>query len=63
MTENGLGPFNQQDYAELDLDEYRRKFPTETDPLSDEQIWDVVGATEDDMSDDEWRQAFMEVRD
>ena len=58
---NGLGPFSAQDYAELDLDEYRRKYPEETKRLKDEHIWHVVGTTEDDMSDDEWRAAFMEV--
>ena len=64
MPENGLGAFNALDYAELDLDEYRRSYPAETAGLTDQQIWDVVGTTEDDMSADEWRAAFKkESRD
>lgn len=61
QVEHGLGPFDPLAYAELDLDEYRRRFPAETDPLSDEQIWDVVGLTEDDLTDDGWREAFAEA--
>lgn len=55
----GLGPFNAKDYAELDLDEYRRRFPIETSNLSDAQIWQVVSLAEDDMEDDAWREAFV----
>jgi hypothetical protein len=56
---DGLGPYNPKDYIALGLNEYRARFPLETSKLRDEEIWAVVSATEDDMSDDEWRALTM----
>lgn len=58
--QGGLGPYTPEGYIELEMGEYRLRSPAETMPLSDEQIWDVVSATEDDMSDDEWKQLFVD---
>lgn len=57
MTE-GLGKFSQEEFDELDFDEYRRRFPHETKFLTNEQIWNVVSKAEDDYADDEWRALF-----
>ncbi len=57
-----MDPFSQADYNELDLDEYRRRFPVETLNLSDEQIWNVVFSSEDDHDDAGWSAAFKEAQ-
>lgn len=59
-NQGGLGPYDPEIYLEMDLGEFRTRFPAETMPLSDEDIWNVVSFTEDDMSDDEWRQLFAD---
>ena len=48
-NQGGHGPYDPEIYQEMDLGE-----------LSDEDIWNVVSFTEDDMSDDEWRQLFAD---
>lgn len=47
--------YSEQAYRDLDCDDYRVRFPDETKSLTDEQLYDIVAATEDDMSDAEWR--------
>lgn len=54
-----MGKYTPEDYAAMDIDEYRRKFPTETARFSDEQLWNAVAATDDDMTDVEWKSYFV----
>lgn len=56
MTEKT--PYTPEAYIELDCGEYRTRFPEETKNLTDEQLFDRVVATDDDMEDDEWRRLF-----
>lgn len=60
-AESGLGPYTPEGYIELEMGEYRIRFPAETMPLTDAQIWDVVSNTDDDQSDDDWRKLFKEA--
>lgn len=50
-----------QNFADLDMGDYRTRFPNETQRLTDQQVWDAVASTDDDMSDDEWRKLFAAV--
>lgn len=42
-------------------DEYRGRFPVETEGLTDRQLYEVVAATEDDQSDEDWCKLFAAV--
>jgi len=56
-TEGGLGKFTPEAYDEY-AKEYRRRFPEETKPLTDEQLFAIVSHTDDDMEDANWRTLF-----
>ncbi len=51
IEEGGLGPFDPQLFIDLDMADYRTRFPTETAGLSDEQIFHVVSCMDDDTDD------------
>ncbi len=51
--------YSVQSFKDLEIGKYRTKFPTETKPLSDKQLFDVVMGTDDDMSDDDWKSLFL----
>ena len=53
-----MSNYTAEDYADLNLNEYRERFPEETKPLSDQHIYDIVMSTDDDMEDDAWRALF-----
>jgi hypothetical protein len=57
-SEGGLGKYSPEMFADLDMADYRKRFPNETAALSDERLFHAVSNTEDDMSDDEWRKVF-----
>lgn len=59
-SEGGLGKYHPVMFAELEMGEYRTRFPQETANLTDEQIFHVVSNQEDDLDDDGWRTAFLE---
>lgn len=61
IEDGGLGPFDPEMYLELEFGEFRLRFPAETMPLTDEQIWNVVSAQDDDRDDAEWRKLFKEA--
>lgn len=46
--------YSPEEYVDLDIASYRKRFPNETAALSDRQLFDVVAATDDDQADDEW---------
>ena len=46
------------DWSDVDVSEYRERFPVETRGLSDRQIFDVIAATDDDMEDADWKATF-----
>lgn len=50
--------YTAEEYDDLNLNEYRERFPDETKALSDERIYEVVMGTEDDHTDGEWRELF-----
>lgn len=56
--EGGLGAYSPKMYADLDMNDYRIRFPAETATLTDEQLFHVVSNTDDDTNDDEWRGLF-----
>lgn len=45
-------------YNELEIANYRGKFPTETDKLSDKALFELVVSADDDLSDDDWQKLF-----
>ena len=47
--------YSPENYADLDIGEYRERFPDETARLSDERLFDIVMGTYDDMDDAGWR--------
>ncbi len=51
--------YSVQAFKDNEVGEYRTRFPTETKPLSDKQLFDVVMRTDDDMSDDDWKSLFL----
>src|SRR6266446_4932499 len=50
--------YSRQNYLDLDVGEYRKRFPKETKALSDEKLFNIVTSTDDDMGDDGWRSLF-----
>lgn len=58
MTER----YTPEDYIALDIEEYRRKYGDYTKGISDEQLFDIVMGTNDDLSDDEWIGLFIEAK-
>jgi hypothetical protein len=57
-SEGGLGSYSAQEFFDLDMGEYRTRFPEETARLTDEQIFHAVSNQDDDRDDDEWRAIF-----
>ena len=53
--------YTPEDYTAMDMGDYRKKYPDETEPLSDKQLFDTVMSTEDDYDDQEWRALFLAV--
>jgi hypothetical protein len=53
--------YSPEEYVDLDCGDYRNRFPTETKNLTDEQLFNVVAGTDDDMEDDEWRKLFWDA--
>lgn len=51
-------PYTVADYDELEIGEYRTRFPEETKGMSDKLVFEIVMSTDDDMDDDEWRELF-----
>src|SRR5205814_10548903 len=51
--------YSAEAYRDNEIGEYRVRFPNETNPLTDQQLFDVVMGTDDDMSDDAWRSLFL----
>ena len=45
-------------YDDLGINEYRVRFGEETKRFTDTQLYNLVMETDDDMSDDEWREYF-----
>ncbi len=58
---SGLGPYSETAYRELDIGDYRTRFPAQTEPLTDEQLFHAVSNQDDDMSDDEWAAVFKQA--
>ena len=56
----GNREYSPENYSALDMDDYRRRFLEETINFSDQQLYNAVMSTEDDLSDDEWRTLFNE---
>jgi hypothetical protein len=57
-AEGGLGSYSPEMFADLDMGEYRTRFPEETANLTDEQLFHAVSHQDDDRDDDEWRAIF-----
>lgn len=54
--------YSPENYAAMEIGEYRTKFPSETERFTDEQLYDAVAATDDDMHDVEWKTYFIEYK-
>lgn len=55
----GLPPYSPEDYVELDMDDYRRRCPKSTEGLTDQRLYEIVAATDDDMDDEDWDKLFL----
>lgn len=51
-------PYTPEDYIENDMEQYRARFPLETKPLSDEELFNIVAEQDDDQDDATWRSLF-----
>jgi len=50
--------YSPEEYAALECDDYRVRFPAETDPLSDRRIFEIMAEQDDDREDAEWKALF-----
>jgi hypothetical protein len=51
--------YSAQSYIDLDIEQYRTRFPAETKPLTDKTLFDIVMLTDDNMDDKEWQSLFL----
>src|SRR5712664_2235909 len=51
--------YSVEAFKDHEIAEYRTRFPTETKPLSNKQLFDVVMGTDDDLGDDGWKSLFL----
>lgn len=54
--------YSPENYEALDIGDYRRRFPDETEGFSDEQLFDIVMGVDDDLDDADWRVFFEESK-
>lgn len=57
LNEREESEFDNEDFNEC-VTEYKTRFPEETKRFSNSQLYDAVMETEDDMSDEDWREYF-----
>lgn len=50
--------YSPEEYAMLDCNEYRVRFPDETKALTDQRIFEIMAEQDDDRDDDEWKALF-----
>src|SRR5882724_17887 len=53
-----VAKYTPEEYVALEMPKYRQDFPDQTKMFSDEQLFDIVMSTDDDMDDVEWVSLF-----
>lgn len=51
--------YTPEDYTGLEIAEYRTRFPAETEKFTDEQLFNIVMETNDDLDDAGWHDLFL----
>lgn len=51
--------YSPAEYKALEMGTFRARFPDETKPFTDKQLFEAVVMTDDDMSDDDWKEYFL----
>lgn len=54
--------YSPEGYVALDIGDYRAYYGDETKHLTDEQLFDLVMGTEDDLEADEWKALFKQSK-
>src|SRR5882724_1370665 len=57
--QGGPEQYTPELFKEYECEQYRERFPTETAGLADSEIFNVVAATDDDQSDEDWKKLFQ----
>lgn len=53
--------YTPEAYEENDIGDYRERFPKETENLSDEEVYDIVMNTDDDLDEEVWQSLFSDA--